>query len=368
MNIYQKIITTTCALVISFSSPNIANAADFEVGSNVAQDYIINSYQELSEAAQWQSIKLETLCAHPSQNALNLVQEQFSTLVQAWSHIEMVRFGPALNNNNWDRILFWPDRKGIGLRQVQGILHNEDPAAIDMESLRAKSVAVQGLLALEFTLFGTGFEDFYTIKNNFRCKYALAISQAITTTAQEIEADWGHVETNEQTGTGYSIQMASPGPQHADYRNSDEVLRKLIGIWAYGIEMVRDTRLKQLLPTTERNGHFKRGLFWRSNLTFVSMAANMSGMQDLLSSSGIIDLLEPEKQWIINTLDFELENFRRTASELSHTPIDELVADIQMQNKMAYLNILTHSAQAILIDELATGLNITAGFSALDGD
>ncbi len=66
--------------------------------------------------------------------------------------------GPAREDNRFERLFFWPDRRGRGLRQVQGILAEEDETATDPATLYQKSVAVQGLLALDFVLSGEGNE------------------------------------------------------------------------------------------------------------------------------------------------------------------------------------------------------------------
>src|SRR5690606_22737995 len=99
------------------------------------------------------------------------VRAQFPAVVTAWSRIELYRFGPLMAQNRSDRILFWPDRKGIALRQVQAILADKDEAALAPETLARKSVAVQGLGALEFVLHGTGSEDLATPDGAFRCDY-----------------------------------------------------------------------------------------------------------------------------------------------------------------------------------------------------
>jgi predicted lipoprotein len=70
-----------------------------------------------------------------------------------------IRFGPVTEENRLERILFWPDRKGIGLKQVQAAIAGEDATAADPQTLPGKSVAMQGLGALEFVLFGTGSDS-----------------------------------------------------------------------------------------------------------------------------------------------------------------------------------------------------------------
>ncbi len=72
-------------------------------------------------------------------------------------------------------MLFWPDRKGTGLKQVQAALASKDPTAADAAQLAGKSVAMQGLGALEFVLYGTGSEELATAGESYRCAYGAAI-------------------------------------------------------------------------------------------------------------------------------------------------------------------------------------------------
>ena len=57
-----------------------------------------------------------------------------------------------LQDNRFERILYYPDRKGLGLRQVQALLAEQDASVLAVGALEGKSVAVQGLGALEFVL------------------------------------------------------------------------------------------------------------------------------------------------------------------------------------------------------------------------
>ena len=64
--------------------------------------------------------------------------------------------GRSRRKTRLERILFWPDRKSIGLKQVQAALAAKDTSITDAGKLKGKSVAVQGLGALEFLLVRDG--------------------------------------------------------------------------------------------------------------------------------------------------------------------------------------------------------------------
>src|SRR3546814_13939620 len=54
----------------------------------------------------------------------------------------------------YEHIYFWPDPRGITLRQVQGLLGQADGSMPDAAGLATQSVALQGLPALEYVLYG----------------------------------------------------------------------------------------------------------------------------------------------------------------------------------------------------------------------
>ena len=101
-------------------------------------------------------------------------------------------------------MLFWPDRKGIGLKQVQAALADKDATAADPATLAGKSVAMQGLGALEFVLFGTGAETLAATGDAYRCAYGAAIAGNLETIAAELDDAW-------QAPDGFAALWAESG-------------------------------------------------------------------------------------------------------------------------------------------------------------
>ncbi|HOV04305.1 MAG TPA: imelysin family protein, partial [Kaistiaceae bacterium] len=125
-----------------------------EIVSATIEDFVVPRYARLAEAAVAGEAALAGLCDAPSEETLASARAAFADLVLAHAAVEIVRFGPVLADNRLERLYFWPDRKGLGLRQVERtIAAGETPTVAE---LRARSVALQGLGALEFVLFGDG--------------------------------------------------------------------------------------------------------------------------------------------------------------------------------------------------------------------
>ncbi len=120
--------------------------------------FIRPGYETFRDKARALESTMQALCADPSANKMNDAKQGFADTVDAWSHIEIVRVGPVIEQNRFERILYYPDKKGLGLKQVQRYLADKDESVTTADGLKTKSVAAQGLGALEFVLYGTGAE------------------------------------------------------------------------------------------------------------------------------------------------------------------------------------------------------------------
>lgn len=346
------------ALVAFATTP--AHAATSDIARNAISGFIIAGYEQFTSEAELQQSRMRLLCETPSADNLSKARAEFEALVNAWGRIEPVRFGPVLKDNRLERIIFWPDRKSTGLKQVQRAISTTDPTVTNLETLQIKSVAVQGLGALEFVLYGTGADDLTSADGAHRCAYGETIAQALMVTGNEIVEDW-------LAADGIKDRMISPQPEWPDYRTENEVLRELLAIWIHGAELIRDTRITPFFAETAAASKHKSALFWRSNLTIPSIRANVAGLRDLFIVSGMADALPEEGRWAGGSFLFEMENFDRTAAEIT-LPIAEAINDTDTRAKINYLLILTRSLQNLSVEQLATQLGLSVGFSALDGD
>ena len=103
------------------ASPAFASKAT-DIVSSAIDGFIRPGYHAFYESTSRLSEAGKALCATPSQAALDAARSAFGETVDAWSRIEIIRFGPVTERNRLERVLFWPDRKGTGLKQVQAAL------------------------------------------------------------------------------------------------------------------------------------------------------------------------------------------------------------------------------------------------------
>jgi uncharacterized protein len=322
--------------------------------------YVLPGYTGLHAASAVMHADMTALCDAPAPERLAIAQGDFLALVTAWSAVELIRFGPVAQENRLERILFWPDRKSIGLKQVQAAIAEKDPTAIHPATLAGKSVAMQGLGALEFVLFGTGYETLREAGEGYRCAYGSAIAGNLEQMAAATLAGW-------QAPDGVASAWANPAADNPLYRTDQEAMTELVDVFVHGLEMVRDVRIGGFLGESADDDKPKQAIFWRSGGTAASIAGDLSGAKALLDAVDFTQLLTADSAWMAQSIDFEFANADRALSGLSGPPADFL-PDPEKREKLVYVRLVTSSLSEIFGTRLAPALGLTAGFSSLDGD
>lgn len=360
------LLALTCLLVLPVSAqegsqPATTGAeAKLAVVSKAIAGAIRPGYADFATSAAEAASAVAKLCEDPAQARLESAKTAFSNLARSWGRVEFIRFGPVAQDNRLERILFFPDRRGIALRQIQEILAEKDESATDAETLSEKSVAVQGLVGLEYSLFGSGSETLSDESGAFRCHFAQAITNNIRSIAVDIEAGWAE-------GSDIVTRLTQPSAGDPAYRSADDSLQEIVGVFIDGFEMIRDLRLAPPMGETAQDANPKRFLFWRSENALTSLSANFAGMRDLFAASEIGSILPEAQSYLPGAIAFEFDNATRTLDAI-RPPLGDVVTDPERRRKLSYVLIVTDSLQTQFAALLAPALGLTAGFSSLDGD
>src|SRR5512143_1347522 len=168
---------TTLLLLMSAQGAN-AETDHAAIAKASLTEVIRPGYVALAAATFSLHDRVATLCNTPSADALKDARGAFAGAVDAWSKVEIFRFGPIVQDRRYERLFFWPDPKSLGLRQIEDTLAKKDEGATDPAKLAAKSVALQGLPALEYLLYGDGADGLATGGETaaFRCSFASSIA------------------------------------------------------------------------------------------------------------------------------------------------------------------------------------------------
>ncbi|GCA48261.1 imelysin [Sinorhizobium sp. KGO-5] len=346
-------------------SPRVVEeAAVPRVMAQAVDGFIIPGYRDLAEATNALSEASAGLCKSPSETTLEAARSAFSSVVERWSAIEIIRLGPALEQNRFERFLFYPDRKSTGLKQVQAILAKKDESATSPETLKGKSVAVQGLGALEFVLYGTGAEVLSGKEGDFRCRYGLAVSQNLRSIAGELLAAW-------EKPDGIQAAWKEPGPGNPLFRDNREAATELLGVLVHSVEMIKDQRLRPFYAGTVHGtpdrGRPKLAIYWRSANTMPAISANLGGLQRLFDTAGMESLLPADSRSIAGSIDFLFKALIAATDGLDG-PIEDALADERQRAKLDFIALNTADLLDRLNREFGGSIGLGAGFSFADGD
>ena len=107
----------------------------------------------------------------PSAAALKVREGRLRWRGRSWSKVEIFRFGPICLTIVTSGVL--PARsEELGLRQIEDVLAKTDESVTALAMLAAKSVALQGVPALEYLLYGDGADGLAKGGDDtaFRCR------------------------------------------------------------------------------------------------------------------------------------------------------------------------------------------------------
>ena len=138
-----------------------------------------------------------------------------STVVVAYSRVEFVRLGPLGVGDRAERLLFWPDTKGIALRQVQAALARQgSDRRRSGDARKARASRCRGWARSSSCCSAPAARRLATADGAYRCSYAAAI----TTLIAELAHDARHRVAGHVRRPGRPPHMLDPKPDAQDYR------------------------------------------------------------------------------------------------------------------------------------------------------
>lgn len=351
------------ALVVAMAWPSGAAAQDKTIQQAIEDaidDAIRPGFATFAQQAHAMAETVSRLCAEPTDAALNTARDGFDDLVDAWGRVEFIRLGPLSQDNRLERILFWPDRRGRGLQQIQQVIATGDATALSAKTLANKSVAVQGLAALEFALFGTDSATIASGPDTQRCVYAQAIAENIAGLAAEVSAAW-------QDEDGIVGLWLNPSADNPLFRDETEQIDGLIKLIGDAFEVMQVQRLEAVLREDQASMRPRSALFWRSDNWVPSLEANIAGLQVLMEAADLKATIDDEAGRYIGSLTFELSNAARALGQ-TDVPVQAITEDEDAYGRMVYARLVVNGLTQLSKTRLMEIYGLSSGFSRLDGD
>ena len=358
-------------------------AAAFDDTALARQTYagiILPGYARFDDAARAFVGKTEALCKSPSQAALDEARAAARATLFAWGRIEPLRFGPVMQKQRLERLLFYPDQHGIVAKQTAKLLAKRDEADIEAGKLDGASVAVQGFGAVDAVLYGHGSDALAdgAAEASFRCRYVHALAVDIAQIATETHAEWAG---------DYKQQWLQPGAGNKTYLSPKETTQALFRAYATEIEVLRAHRLAPALNAAEplaasaeaaeskatgpANG--AAPLLPHSGLALPFILAAVEGARDILGPSGFVaaDLADTDKERsavaILGSVSTDL-SFALRSGEAALAMAPDPLADDKARARLAPMLLSLKNAEETGRAALGDLTGQSLGFNSLDGD
>lgn len=326
--------------------------------------HIRPGYAALVGSAQTLTKELGGYCAQMSRDRRRAVDRLFDGLISAWGRIEHIRFGPVTVDNRLERILFWPDRRRLGARQVAATLRTRDASVLDPAALAGKRIALQGIGALEAALFDAPPKD--GEDRTYRCAYAKAIAANIAGIASAILKEWTDPDM-------YSRHWLNPGAGNPHYLTPSETTLALAKAFDTGLERVRDDWIAGPLGF----GPQKRPLpavLGKSGRTLRLVRSGLEGLRDLFAAGGMQKAIVAAKH---NNPSVNTRINARLVVQEIETAVGEIrtlsrqgrpLDPVAMQGPLIAVGFPLKNARLQAAALLTLTANLSIGFNASDGD
>ena len=354
---YKKWLAGACLAMAG--APAVA-AVPADLGARLADGYARPAVAALAERAHGLEDALAAWCQSPQAARAEPVRQAFRDTVLAWSGVEFLRFGPLVQGNRYERLAFWPDTRGVMQRQVRALLAEADPQALAPGALAARSVALQGLPALEYVLYGEPglLERGGQAEAGYACRYAVAVAANVAAVSDELKQAWS-------PQGDYGRQFTAPAPANDLYRDQQEVAAEAVKALSTGLQFARDVKLAPVLGDSAEAARFKRAALWRSDLSLPALAVSVRGMRAFYDAGGY--RYPDGEAWIDQAVRGELD---RAAAALAavDAPLEQAVAQPASWQRLALAGMILKNAKDIVDQNLAPALGVMIGFNALDGD
>lgn len=359
----------SAGLVFAF----VLAATNVGAGTDVRHEMtlrIINSvyqpaYNQFADSSNRLVTEIKQLCASGASSQLEVVHQSFTDAVAAFSVIEFYRVGPMLKNNRQHRLFYWPDTRRVGERQLRAVL--ADSSNFNRQTIDDKSVAVQGVVALERLLYDKAARaDLAAPGSNSRCSVANTVAHNIAVIAGELQNKWADP-------VGIRQEMLQPTSTSEIFRSQSEVLRSFITQLSAGFEFLLDKKLDPLVadfqPSDAKKSFqpsIRKAPLWKSDNFLTNVRGNVTGLRALLIESGIAAEANLE-----NELEFEFKLAMSHIDKLESMNILENDGKIITPEAEELLQVLAIPLASILItldDRISSALGVSAGFNSDDGD
>jgi predicted lipoprotein len=330
-----------------------------KLNARVIDKYVLPRFERLAEASGKLAEEVARACDGDEQRGA-AVRKDFAAAVLAWAAVEFLRFGPMSEIGRPERFAFWPDPRGVTVRQVGALVAKRDATALDPALLAKKSAAVQGLTALEVLLYDEKHPFGDDEEARYRCKLALATAQSTHALAREILTEW-------QGEAGWRQRMIEPKPDDARYKAPEEPAGDFARALITGLQMIQDREVVPMIAAVATPDKPPRLPFARSGLTARYAAAGIASAQALYDTMGLGRGVPSDKAWMPRWITAAFGRLARDAPAAIEG-IPRAKDDPDRARDLRMVRFHVEGIRKLVGRELAPAAGLMIGFNELDGD
>ncbi len=331
------------------------------IGEKAVESHIRPVYEQLAAAMDGLAKATDRYCeaAKGDRKALGAA---FKEAVRAWAGAEHLRFGPVTEDNRYERFAFFPDPKGVGPKQIAAALKEQDASVTSTETLRQKSVALQGLTAFETLFWGTNADKSMASPagRRFVCAFAKAVAGNLAQISAAVRNAWA-------ANDGFAANLIAPGPEKL-YRDDKDVTLELFKAFRAGLMQTRHLKLNRVLMGNPGEAQPRRAAFWRSGNAVVVITANVDALRDLYEKAGLYELVRKRGEGVERSTSDQFHLIDDALEKVAGKPIAEITTSKDSWEKLNSVVFGLMNVQITGGNAIAEAAELPMSFNALDGD
>lgn len=334
-----------------------------------AQTSLLPAHRDFALAAKQLSQATQAFCKSPDDAGLQAAQEHWRHSAVAWSGLQVKSFGPLMEDNLSWQIQFWPDRKNLVARKLEGLItEHADATPFTASTIADASVVVQGLSALEYLLFDEKAAQLDRYQTTpLRCQVLSAIAEHQKTLSKTLHEAWLPDHGN------YLGTFAQPGPKNPVYPDRQQAIAALLESLVAGAELIKRDKLERPLGFANSRGLSQVYLleWWRSRFSREAIIGNLNALQRLYLADELYGIDDYLRQHQHSELAEQITStFEKTIVAAQAVEGDLFSAATDPAQKPQLLALYTEVQQLLdlLKNALPDALGITLSFNGADGD
>jgi predicted lipoprotein len=332
------------ALAFTFFFPALVAEAQDEASYAAMNQRFLAGY--LSPAAEKFQVATGNLAATLQaycDNDTGGVEAALADSIEAAAGLMILHLPITQNNSRNARILFHPDPRDTGGRQLRRLLGGDVPFG----DMSGKSVALRGL--------GTLDRLFSRLNEQRACALAATVAVDLHETAEEISA----------AVPAFTQTVLNPGPDNPLYRTHAEASAKIVGSLSTSVAALRDRTIGPMIGENAERSRWRSAPLRHSGATFDYLQAQIHSMTDLvaaleLSSEGDIGTAK-------SNFSFEAANLERFLTSFDRS-VEVVAAKEDSRQRLKAMVFGLNGLEQVSSAGLMQALGLKSGFNALDGD